>query len=76
MNHFTEAAVTIVLALVALALASVVISKNSNFPADVQAVSSGLGNNIATAISPVTGASVTANLSYPGASSFGSGFGS
>lgn len=76
MSHFTEAFVTIVLALISLAVVSVIISRNSNTAGVAQAVSSGLGNNIATAISPVTGSGVSPNLSYPSGSSFATGFGS
>lgn len=76
MNHFTEAFVTIVLAIVGLAVVSVLVSRNANTAGVAQAVSSGIGNNIATAISPVTGSGATPNLSYPGGGSFLSGFGS
>jgi hypothetical protein len=75
MGHFTEAVVTIVLALIGLALASVLVSRKANTTGVAQAVSSGLANNIATAISPVTGANATPNLSYPGGHSYDSTFG-
>lgn len=75
MNTLTEAGVTIALAIIGLAMVSAVISRRSNATGVVQAISSGLGNNIATAISPVTGAGVSPDLSYPGGGSFGSSFG-
>jgi hypothetical protein len=76
MNTLTEAFVTIALAVVGLAMVSAIVSRNANSAGVVQAISSGLGNNIATAISPVTGANVSPDLSYPGGGSFGSSFGS
>lgn len=75
MNHFTEAAVTIGLAIIGLAMVSVLVSRNANTAGVAQAVSSGFGNTLATAISPVTGADATPNLSYPGGGSFGGHFG-
>lgn len=75
MNHFTEAFVTIVMAIVGLAFVSVLVSRNAQTSAVAQAVSSGIGNNIATAISPVSGANVSPNLSYPGGGSFDHAFG-
>lgn len=75
MNHFTEAAVTIGLAIIGLAMVSVLVSRNAQTPALAQALSSGFGNNIATAISPVTGGNASPNLSYPGGGSFNSSFG-
>lgn len=76
MNQLTEAAVTIALAVIGLAMVSTIVSRNANTSGVVQAISSGLGNNIAVATSPVTGAGVTPNLSYPGGGSFGNSFGS
>jgi len=73
-NTATEAIVTIVLAIVGLAVVATLFSKNARTSSVIQSLASGLGNNIAVAQSPVTGASVSPNLSYPG--SFGMGFGS
>lgn len=75
MNHFTEAAVTIGLAIVGLAIVSVLVSRNAQTSSVAQAVSSGFSNSIATAISPVTGADASPNLSYPGGGSFSNAFG-
>ena len=75
MNHFTEAAVTIGLAIIGLAMVSVLVSRNAQTPALAQAVSSGFGNVLGEAISPVTGAGATPDLSYPGGGSFSSHFG-
>ncbi len=73
-NTATEAIVTIVLAIVGLAVVSALFSKHANTSGILQAAGSALGNNIAVAQSPVTGSTVSPNLSYP--SSFGSSFGS
>lgn len=75
MSHTSEMFLTIVTAIVGLALVSVLVSRNANTTGVVQAIASGLGNNIATAISPVTGADASPNLSYPGGGSFGNSFG-
>ncbi len=76
MNALTEAALTIALAVIGLATLSALISRNANTSGVVQAISSGLGNNIAVATAPVTGSGVSPNLSYPGSGGFGSSFGS
>jgi hypothetical protein len=75
MNTITEAGLTIAGALIALASLSIIISRNSNAGGIIQALASGLGNNIAVATAPVTGTSVTPNLSYPGGGSFANAFG-
>jgi hypothetical protein len=72
-NTMVEAGVTIVLAIIGLAVIATLFSKNARTSSVLQAGFSGLANNIAVAQSPVTGSTVTPNLSYPG--SFG-GFGS
>jgi hypothetical protein len=73
-NTATEAIVTIVLAIVGLAVVATLVSKNARTGNIIQSAASGLGNNIAVAQSPVTGTNITPNLSYP--NSFGMGFGS
>jgi PRD1 phage membrane DNA delivery len=75
MNSLTEAAVTIALMIGGIALASVLVSRNANTTGIIQAGASGLGNDIAVAQSPVTGAMPNINLNYPNsaeASVFGS----
>jgi hypothetical protein len=69
MNSFLESISTIALAVIGLAIVAVIVSRNSNAVGLVRASASGLANNIGVAISPVTGASYTPDLSY------GSGFG-
>lgn len=74
MNQFTEGAVTIALAVIGLGMLSVLVSKNANTAGVIQAGASGFGNVLGVAQSPVTGANVPINLSYPnsGGSVFGS----
>lgn len=81
MNSIVEAGVTIALAIVGLAIVSVLVSKNANTTGVIQSLASGFGNSLAVAQSPVSGAKVTPVLSYPsqigGFQNFlGSGFGS
>jgi len=71
MNSLVEGGVTIALAIVGLALASALVSRNANTVGVIQAGASGFGNAIAVAQSPVTGASVSPNLSYPSGGGFG-----
>lgn len=74
MNAFVEGGVTIVMAVIGLAIISVLVSKNANTAGVIQASASGLGNVMGVAQSPVTGTSVPLNLGYPnsGGSIFGS----
>jgi hypothetical protein len=72
MNTLTEAVVTIGTAIVGLAIVAVLVSKNAQTPAVIQAAASGYNNALAVAISPVTGNTATPVLAYP--SSFGGGF--
>jgi hypothetical protein len=65
-NQLVEATVTIALAVVGVATVSVLVSKNANTTGVIQAGASGFGTALAVAESPVTGAHVTPNLSYPG----------
>lgn len=66
MNQLVEATITIVLAVIGLAMVSVLVSKNAQTGNVIQSGASGIGNLIAVAQSPVTGESVAINLSYPG----------
>ncbi len=74
MSTFMESIVTIATAIVGLAIVAVLVSKNAQTPAVIQSAGSAFGNSLAVAESPVTGTSVSVNLSYPDslASSFGS----
>jgi len=74
MNTLTEAAVTILLAIVGVAMISVLVSPKSKTAGVVQSFGSAFGNSLGVAESPVTGSALSINLSYP--SDFGSTFGS
>jgi hypothetical protein len=76
MNTIVEAGVTIALAVIGLAIISVIISRNANTTEVIRAGASGLANNLAVAASPVTGVNVSPSLGYPSPSNQGFGFGS
>lgn len=73
MNALTEAIVTIATAIIGVAILAVLVSRNSNTAAVIQAAASGFGNSLDVAISPVTGKAVAPNLAYP-SSGFGGSF--
>jgi hypothetical protein len=72
MNTFTEALVTIATAIVGLAMVAVLVSRKAQTPAVIQASGSAFSNALAVAESPVTGATYSVNLSYPGTDFSGS----
>lgn len=74
MSTFTEAMVTILTAIVGLGIVSVLVSKNAQTSAVIQASGSAFSNALGVAESPVTGATYNINLSYPG-SDFSGAFG-
>ena len=69
-NATTEAIVTILTAIVAVAIFAVLVSKKSNTAAVIQAAGSAFGNSLAVAVSPVTGSKTNINLSYPNQNGF------
>lgn len=72
MNAFWEGLVTIVLAIVGLAVVSVLVSNKANTTGVIQSWFSGINNGIGVAEAPVTGNSYTTDLTYPsGVTSFG-----
>jgi len=73
MNTLTEAAVTIGLAVIGLAMVSVLVSRNANTSGVIQSAASGLGNVMGVAESPVTGAGIGYDLSYPSQAGYGLG---
>lgn len=75
MDKFVESGTTIVLAIVGLAIISVLVSRKANTAGVIQAGASGLGNDIGVAASPVTGANIGFSLGYPSSNSLGMGFG-
>lgn len=69
-----EAVVTIALGIIGVAFLAVLVSRNAQTPAVIQAAASGFGNSLDVAISPVTGKAVAPNLAYPGSSLGFTGF--
>jgi hypothetical protein len=66
MSQITEMLVTIAVAIVGLAMVSVLVSNKSQTPQVIQASGSAFSNALAVAESPVTGATYRVDLSYPG----------
>lgn len=76
MSPFWEAMVTLGVAVIGLGTMAVMVSKNAQTPAVIQAGGSAFSNALATAEAPVTGATTNINLTYPGqdmSTSFGYG---
>ena len=65
MNDAVHSIVSIFIAIVGVAIVAVLVSKNANTSGVIQSTASGFGNALDVAISPVTGQSPQANLSYP-----------
>ena len=76
MGAFAEGIITIVLAIVGLAIIATLVSPKANTTGVIQAFASGVGNNIGVAESPVTGNNVALSLGYPSPNSLSAGFGS
>lgn len=66
MSNITEMFVTIAGLIVTVAIISVLVSKNAQTPAVIQSAGSAFSNALGVAEAPVTGASMSLNLSYPG----------
>lgn len=66
MDTFLEAMVTIATAIVGLAVVAAIVSRRSQTPAVIQAAGSAFNNALGVAESPVTGASYSPVLAYPG----------
>lgn len=65
MNSTVEAAVTIGSLILGIAALSVILAPKATTTAVIQSTASGFSNALATAMSPVTGAQVSINTSYP-----------
>jgi hypothetical protein len=68
-DNLMTGVVSIGLAIVGVATLAVIFSKQAQTANVIQAASSGFGNALSVAVSPITGNAAQANLSYP--SSFG-----
>lgn len=76
MSAFWEGIVTILFGVVVVGGFAVAVSKKAQTPQVVQSLASGFGNVLGVAESPVTGANIGYNLTYPGtdmSASFGYG---
>lgn len=65
MNQLVESGVTILMAIVGVAIIAVLVSPKARTSEVIQASASGFGNSLGVAMSPVTGAQYDINLSYP-----------
>jgi hypothetical protein len=74
MGAFAEGLITIALAGFVLAIISVLVSRNAQTPAVIQALASGEGNIILAGEAPVLGNAPQAVLSYP-SNTLSQGFG-
>lgn len=65
MDKFLDTASTIALGIIAVGMVAVIVSRNAQTPAVIQASGSAFGNSLGVAESPVTGAHIQYDLSYP-----------
>jgi hypothetical protein len=72
MSPLMEGLVTIATAITGVAIIAVLVSKNANTAAVIQSGASGFSNALDVAISPVTGATASPQLAYPGGGVFSS----
>lgn len=73
MSPIIEAVVTIALAIVGLAIVSVLVSGRAQTSSVVQSIASGFGNSLGVAEAPVTGTNLSLSLGYPGSQAYGFG---
>jgi hypothetical protein len=73
-DNLTTGIVSVILAIIGVASLAVILSPKANTTGVIQAGGSALGNDIAVAVSPVTGSNITASLAYPSSTSFGGGY--
>lgn len=74
MNSLTDAGVTILMAIIGVAILAVLVSRKSQTTGVIQAAASGFSNALGTAMSPVTGSSQSINTSYPNTGLGGANF--
>ena len=72
-SEFWESIATIFVAITGVAMVAVLVSRNSQTPAVIQAGGSAFANGLDVAVSPVTGKSTPPNLQYPVVNGFGLG---
>lgn len=64
-SEFWESITTIAVAITGVAIVAVLVSRNSQTPAVIQAGGSAFANGLDVAVSPVTGKATPPNLQYP-----------
>lgn len=64
-NPILEAVVTVLIAIVGVAVLALIISPKANTVGVIQSTASGFSNSLATAMTPVTGEKVSIDTSYP-----------
>lgn len=74
MGQLTDAALTILMAIIGVAILAVLVSRKSQTIGVIQAASSGFSNALGMAMSPVTGTAANINTAYP-RSTMGASFG-
>lgn len=72
MTPFWEGIVTIAVGFLVVGGFALAVSKNATTSQVIQATASGFGNVLGVAESPVTGANISYNLTYPGTDMSGS----
>jgi uncharacterized membrane protein len=72
MSQATEAIVTILTAIVGVAILAVLVSKRSNTAGVLQAAGSAFSNALGVATQPVTGSQIAFNVGYPSGAGLGS----
>jgi PRD1 phage membrane DNA delivery len=74
MGAITDAGVTILMAIIGVAILSVLVSRKSQTIGVIQAASSGFSNALGMAMTPVSGTSAGINTGYPTSSLGGMSF--
>lgn len=73
MDDFTQLIATVFGGIAFIAIAAVIVSRKSQAPQAIQAISSGIGNIVAAAVNPVSAAYGYGNGSQTGVSANGAG---
>ncbi len=72
MGSVSEIVLTFVVGIIGIAVLALLVSPKAKTSEVIQALASGMANNVAVAQSPVTGNAVNINTSYPNSGVFGS----
>lgn len=75
MHEITQAAVTLGLAVVGLAIVATIVSRNANTSGVLHSAGSAFANNLGVAESPVTGVGYQLDLGYPAPTDLSYAFG-